>query len=78
MGFKELFNKAPNHDIAIGDLVTCDCHGGLAVVIELFDVEDMEYPSMDMARIWWIRYPHHGIRERSWMHTISRLKKRWA
>ena len=53
MGFKELFKKAPSHDFEVGDLVTCSCHGGLAIILRIFD----------------------GVKERIWMHTITRLKK---
>ena len=70
---KEFFKKPPKHDFAIGDLVTCTCHGGLAVIIELYDTnEDVK---MNMAKIWWIIFPHAGIKERDWMHTIDELKK---
>jgi hypothetical protein len=79
MGFKDFFKKAPKHTLAVGDIVTCDCHGGLALILELFDeekdVEGVHHPSMNMARIWWIRYPHSGIKERVWVHTIARMRK---
>ena len=79
MGFKEFFQRAPKHVLAVGDIVTCSCHGGLALVLELYDqeaiIDGKEAPSMNMAKIWWIRYPHDGIKERIWMHTIARLKK---
>jgi len=26
-----------------------------------------------MAQIYWIKYPHDGVKERLWMHTIGRL-----
>jgi len=79
MGFKEFFKRAPKHVLAVGDMVTCSCHGGLAVVLELYDKEKIVdgtlAPSMNMAKIWWIRYPHAGVLEREWMHTIARLRK---
>ena len=78
MGFKELFKKAPNHDFDVGDLVTCSCHGGLAIVLRIYDgvnEKEADYPSMNMVQIWWLRYPHEGVKERIWMHTITRLKK---
>ena len=78
MGFKELFQKAPSHDFAVGDLVTCSCHGGLAIILRIFDgvnEKEVDYPSMNMVEIWWVRYPHPGVKERIWMHTISRLRK---
>lgn len=81
MAFKELFQKAPVHDFAVGDLVTCSCHGGLAVIVQIFDgvnEKEVDYPSMNMVQIWWLRYPHAGVKERLWMHTISRLKKTTA
>jgi len=28
-----------------------------------------------MAKIWWIKYPHGGVKERVWMHAIRSLKK---
>jgi len=71
---KDFFRKAPVHVLAVGDLVTCACHGGIAIVIEIYDGNDTEnYMSMDMCKIYWIRYPHSGVKERIWMHTISRL-----
>lgn len=78
MGFKELFRKAPKHDFVVGDLVTCSCHGGLAIVLRIYDgvnEKEANYPSMDMVEIWWLRYPHPGIKERIWLHTISRLRR---
>jgi len=78
VGFKELFKKAPNHDFDVGDLVTCSCHGGLAIVLRIYDgvnEKEADYPSMNMVQIWWLRYPHEGVKERIWMHTITRLKK---
>ena len=82
MGFKEFFKRAPAHVLSVGDIVTCTCHGGMAVVIELYDhdtiVDGFPAPSMNMAKIWWFRYPHDGIKERVWMHTIDRLKKQSA
>jgi len=78
MGYKErlykYFEIAPVHDLKVGDLVTCTCHGGVAMIIELYDKGD-EHPSMDMAKIYWLSYPHDGIKEVIWMHTISRLRK---
>ena len=71
---KDFFAKAPPHDLKVGDLVTCTCHGGIAVVLEIYDgVDALDYMSMDMCKIFWIKYPHTGIKERVWMHTISRL-----
>jgi hypothetical protein len=71
---KDFFEKAPVHDLKIGDLVTCTCHGGVALVLEIYDGDDApDYISMDMCKIFWVKYPHSGIKERVWMHTISRL-----
>lgn len=70
---KEFFKKPPKHKLVLGDLVTCTCHGGVAIVIELYDKG--EVAQMNMAKIWWIVYPHTGIKERDWMHTIDRLYK---
>jgi hypothetical protein len=78
VAFQEFFEKAPTHDFAVGDLVTCSCHGGLAVILRIFDAvneKEIGYPSMNMVEIWWLRYPHAGVKERIWIHTISRLKK---
>ena len=73
---KDFFAKAPPHDLKVGDLVTCTCHGGIAVVLEIYDgVDALDYMSMDMCKIFWIKYPHSGIKERIWMHTIERLRK---
>ena len=70
---KDFFKTAPAHMLAVGDLVTCTCHGGVAVVVNLYDLETDVAPSMNMAQIYWIRYPHDGVKERLWMHTIERL-----
>ena len=72
---KDFFKKAPEHSLCIGDLVTCSCHGGVALVIDLFDKKNPDAPSMNMAQIYWIKFPHDGIKERVWMHTIERLRK---
>ena len=78
VGYKErlykYFEIPPKHNFNVGDLVTCDCHGGVAMIIELHDKSD-DHPAMDMAKIYWIVYPHDGVKERVWMHTISRLRK---
>lgn len=78
VGYKErlykYFEIAPKHNLAVGDLVTCTCHGGIAMVIKLHD-KNPEHPSMDMAQIYWLKYPHAGVKERVWVHTISRLRK---
>jgi hypothetical protein len=59
----------------MGDLVTCTCHGGVAIVVELFDEPaDPTHPKMNMAKIWWINLAFKD-QERSWMHTIGRLNK---
>ena len=72
---KSFFEPAPAHDLEIGDLVTCTCHGGIAVVLNLYDAPlPDDHPSMNMARIWWIKRPYSGI-ERVWPHTIGRLNK---
>jgi len=77
---KAFFEKPPEHSLVIGDLVTCTCHGGVAIIVELYDrnwrEEDktVEYPVMNMAKIWWIS-PATKDQERSWMHTIGRLSK---
>ena len=72
---KDFFRKAPKHEFRRGDLVTCSCHGGIAIIVQLFDKGTEEAPSMNMCQIFWIKYPHEGIKERLWMHTIHRLKK---
>ena len=72
---KDFFKKAPKHSLSVGDLVTCTCHGGIAIIIKLFDKEDEVAPSMNMCQIFWIKYPHSGVKERLWMHTIERLRK---
>ena len=70
---KDFFKKPTEHALKVGDLVTCDCHGGLAVIIELYDTNSEI--KMNMAKIWWIVYPHTGIKERDWVHTIAELRK---
>ena len=45
---KDFFKHPPAHTLKVGDLVTCNCHGGLAVVIALFD--EGEEVQMNMAK----------------------------
>ena len=71
---KEFFKAPPEHSFKVGELVTCNCHGGVAILIQLYDDEGEEV-AMNMAKIWWIIYPHTGIKERDWMHTIDEMKK---
>lgn len=72
-GMKDFFKQPPEHTLKVGDLVTCSCHGGVAILTELYDTnEDLK---MNMAKIWWIIYPHTGIKERDWVHTIAELRK---
>ena len=71
---KDFFKKAPKHKFEVGDLVTCSCHGGVAVIVQLYDEETDTAPSMNMCQIYWIKYPHDGVLERLWMHTIERLR----
>lgn len=65
--------------LSVGDLVTCSCHGGVAVVVGLYPA--VEEPmgtnasTLDAARIYWIRVPHSGVKERFWLHTVRRLRK---
>ena len=76
MGYQErvkaFFEKPPKHKLKVGDLVTCTCHGGVAVVLELLDNGDEI--QMNMARIWWIKKGLTDV-SRDWMHTINRLRK---
>jgi len=76
VSYSDLFKHAPEHPFKVGDLVTCACHGGIAIIIDLYDKDDDEvYPSMNMMRIYWVRYPHDGVKERIWVHTISKMRK---
>ncbi len=70
---KAFFEKPPVHELKPGDLVTCTCHGGIAVVVELFDEPRVPgVAGMNMVRIWWIKKGDADIC-RDWMHTINRL-----
>jgi hypothetical protein len=72
---KDFFELPPKHNLQVGDLVTCTCHGGVAIVLEMFDdPKTADYPKMNMAKIWWISLPHQR-QARVWMHTIGRLNK---
>jgi hypothetical protein len=72
---KAFFELPPKHNLKVGDLVTCTCHGGVAIIVELFDnPKEVDYPKMNMAQIWWINRAH-TMQTRSWMHTIGRLYK---
>lgn len=71
----DFFRSPPKHSLRAGDLVTCTCHGGIAILLELYDDPvESEAPSMDMARIWWIKSAC-SIQARVWLHTIARLNK---
>jgi hypothetical protein len=77
VGYKErvkaFFEKPPVHELQPGDLVTCTCHGGIAVVVELFDEPQIPgVAGMNMVRIWWIKKGNTDI-SRDWLHTINRL-----
>ena len=70
---KDFFEIPPKHDLKVGDLVTCTCHGGGAIVMELFDdPNNLGDAKMNMARIWWVKRTYPSM-ERLWMHTIKRL-----
>jgi|TARA_R110000851_G_scaffold241098_3_gene393727 hypothetical protein len=77
---KDFFKKPPEHKLRIGDLVTCTCHGGIAILVELYDTsvrqedDSADYPKMNMAKIWWIQQ-NYKEQERIWLHTIERLHK---
>jgi hypothetical protein len=72
---KDFFEIPPKHELRIGDLVTCTCHGGVAIVVYLYDdPKDVGSPKMNMAKIWWIKR-RYDSQERLWMHTIARLNK---
>lgn len=69
------FEIPEKHNFKIGDLVTCTCHGGVAVILELYDDPGkVAYPKMNMARIWWINQAY-ATQPRMYMHTINRLNK---
>ena len=70
---KAFFEEPPEHDLHVGDLVTCSCHNAVAIIVQLYD--DHDAAPMNMAKIWWIIYPHTGIKERDWMHTIDEMRK---
>jgi|3_EtaG_2_1085321.scaffolds.fasta_scaffold18184_3 hypothetical protein len=69
---KAFFDDPPQHALKVGDMVTCACHGGIAIIIHLYD-DHAEVP-MNMAKLWWIK-PPHNFSSRVWMHTIKRLDK---
>ena len=72
---KDFFEIPPKHNLKVGDLVTCTCHGGVAIVLELYDDPNkIAYPKMNMAKIWWIKKRYASM-ERVWMHTIARLNR---
>ena len=69
---KAFFEEPPAHDLKVGDLVTCSCHGTPAIIVQLYDDHD-DVP-MNMAKIWWIK-PPEKYTSNVWMHTIVRLRK---
>ena len=71
---KDFFEIPPKHKLKVGDLVTCSCHGGIAIVMELYDKPiDHSDPKMNMAKIWWIKRTYPNM-ERVWMRSIKRLR----
>ena len=49
---RDFFELPPKHNLKVGDLVTCTCHGGVAIVMELYDDPGkIDYPKMNMAKI---------------------------
>ena len=71
---KDFFEIPPKHKLKVGDLVTCSCHGGIAIIMELYDKPvDHNDPKMNMAKIWWIKRTYPNM-ERVWMHSIKRLR----
>ena len=75
---KDFFQKAPEHKFVPGDMVTCTCHGGVALIVRLYDEIEVseatnDILSMNMVQIYWLKYPHDGVKERLWLHTIDRL-----
>jgi hypothetical protein len=75
---KDFFQKAPEHEFVPGDIVTCTCHGGVALIVRLYDELEVsaatnDVLSMNMVQIYWLKYPHDGVKERLWLHTIDRL-----
>lgn len=70
---REFFEIPAKHNLKVGMLVTCTCHGGVAIVLELYDNGVVGYPRMNMARIWWISPPVGNNETRVWMHVINRL-----
>ena len=69
---KAFFEEPPEHDLKVGDLVTCSCHDSVAIIVQLYD--DHEDVPMNMAKIWWIK-PPEKYTSNVWMHTIARLRK---
>ena len=37
---KDFFEDPPEHVLKVGDLVTCTCHGGVAIIIRLYDDDE--------------------------------------
>ena len=71
---KDFFETAPAHELYVGALVTCSCHGGIGIILELYDEPaTVEHPSMNMAKLWRV-VPPSVVISREWMHTISRLR----
>ena len=52
--------------------------GGVGLIVRLYDEREIsiatnERLSMNMVQIYWLKYPHEGVKERLWLHTIERL-----
>ena len=69
---KAFFEEPPEHDLKVGDLVTCSCHNSVAIIVQLYD--DHDAAPMNMAKIWWFK-PPETYTSNVWMHTIARLSK---
>ena len=34
---KAFFEEPPEHDLKVGDLVTCSCHDSMAIIVQLYE-----------------------------------------
>lgn len=70
--------KAHRDKFDIGDLVTCECHGGaMGILLGTSWVEEQSYPSIDISRVLWLTRGRYNtvIVGNTYYHTISKLRK---
>jgi hypothetical protein len=70
--------RAHRDKFDVGDLVTCECHGGaIGLLLGTSWREEQSYPSIDISRVLWLTRGKYSnvIVGNIYYHTISKLKR---